>query len=62
MLEIGPGSVLEWIEKGGEVVVRKAAPYTFAHIHNALFGSELTPNADAKDGIRKYIRRRHARE
>jgi len=36
-LGIGPGSVLEWDEEGGAVVVRRAGRYTSADIHRALF-------------------------
>ena len=65
-LGIGPGSLLEWDEKSGEVIVRKAGQYTSAQIHTALFsgGSEarVMTNAEVKEGIRKYIRQRHARD
>lgn len=62
-LGIGPGSVLEWDEQGGQVVVRRAGRYTSADVHDALFPekrSKTTP-ADLKEAIRKYIRNRHAR-
>ena len=62
-LGVGPGSVLEWDEAGDQVVVRKAGRYTSEDIHRALF--KTTPKrrtlSDLKDGIRKDIRRRHAR-
>ena len=64
-LGVGPGSVLEWDEKSGEVVVRKAGRYTSLQIHTTLFGGgskTRATNADVKEGIRKYIRRRHARD
>lgn len=62
-LGLGPGSVLEWDESGGEVIVRRAGHYTSAQIHEVLFGGLFTrkAKADVKEGIRKYIRRRHAR-
>ena len=63
-LGVGPGSVLEWDEKSGEVVVRKAGRYTSLQIHTTLFGggskARRTPKVIVKDGIRKYIRRRSA--
>ena len=61
-LGLRPGSVMEWDETGGEVVVRRAGEYTSADVHEALFGSAPArkPGADVKKGIRKYIRRRHA--
>ena len=62
-LGIGPGSVLEWDEEGDHVVVRKAGRYTSEDIHRALF--KTTPKrrtlSELKEGIRKDIRRRHAR-
>jgi AbrB family looped-hinge helix DNA binding protein len=62
-LGIGPGSVLEWDEQGGQVVVRKAARYTTADVREALFGGEPPAKSplDVKEGIRKSIRKRHAR-
>ncbi len=61
-LGLGPGSVMEWDESGGEVIVRRAGRYTSAEVHEALFGTTRTPKAkvDVKEGIRKHIRRRHA--
>jgi antitoxin PrlF len=62
-LGIGPGSVLEWHEQDGSVVVRKAARFSSVDLHRALFpkGTPKTrPVPDVKGGIRKYIRRRHA--
>jgi len=63
-LGLRPGSVLEWDEKGGEVVVRRAGRYTSAQVHEALFGVAQAHKAKVgvKEGIRKYIRRRHARD
>ncbi|HEY4138709.1 MAG TPA: AbrB/MazE/SpoVT family DNA-binding domain-containing protein [Casimicrobiaceae bacterium] len=63
-LGVGPGSVLEWDEKSGDVIVRKAGRYTSAEIHHALFGGAGKPKTkeDVKEGIRRYIRRRHARD
>ena len=62
-LGVGPGSVLEWDEQNGQVVVRRAGRYTSSDVHDALFpeqSSKKSP-ADVKDAIRKYIRKRHAR-
>ena len=63
-LGLRPGSVLEWDERGGEVVVRRAGRYTSAEVHEALFGASPPPKAkvDVKEGIRKYMRKRHARD
>ena len=63
-LGIGPGSVLEWDESGEQVVVRKAGRYSSEDVHRALF-PEKPPAArslrELNNGIRQYIRRRHAR-
>ena len=62
-LGVGPGSVLEWDEQNDQVVVRRAGRYSSEDVHGALFpekGPTKSPG-DVKDGIRKYIRKRHAR-
>lgn len=63
-LGLRPGSVLEWAQSGGEVVVRRAGQYTSAQVHEALFGAldARKAKADVKEGIRKHIRQRHARD
>lgn len=62
-LGVGPGSALEWDEENNQVVVRRAGRYSSAEVHEALFpeeGARKSPG-DGKEGIRKYIRKRHAR-
>lgn len=62
-LGVGPGSVLEWDEEGDKVFVRKAGRYSSEDVHRALFAR--TPKArtvgEMKEGIRRHIKRRHAR-
>jgi AbrB family looped-hinge helix DNA binding protein len=62
-LGVGPGSVLEWDEQNDEVVVRRAGRYSSEEIHQALFAlpERVATSAAVKQGIRKYIRKRHAR-
>lgn len=63
-LGVGPGAVLEWVEEAGRMVVRKAGRFSSVDVHQALFGprkAASAPPADVKEGIRQYIRRRHAR-
>lgn len=63
-LGIASGSVLEWDEDGGRIVVRRAGQYTSEDIHRTLFpdGSpKLRTLGELKDGIRQYIRKKHAR-
>ena len=62
-LGIGPGSVLEWHEQDGSVVVRRAGRFSSEDIHQALFAKGMTKRRDVDDvksAIRKYIRKRHA--
>ena len=63
-LGVGPGSVLEWEERDGEVVVRRAGRYSSRDVHAALFPSGAAKQKSAKDlkeGIRTSMRKRHAR-
>ena len=63
-LGLGPGSVLEWHEQNDEVVVRKAGRHSSVDVHQALFPRGVPGKkrpASAKDGIREYIRAKHAR-
>ncbi len=62
-LGVGPGSVLEWDEQNDAVIVRRAGRYSSEEIHQALFVSPApaATSAGVKEGIRKYIRKRHAR-
>lgn len=62
-LGVGPGSVLEWDEEGGRIVVRRAGRYTSEDIHRVLFKTPPKPRTleELKEGIRTYMRRKHAR-
>jgi antitoxin PrlF len=62
-LGVGPGSVLEWDEENDQVVVRRAGRYSSEQVHDALFPEESLRKSpgDVKEGIRKSIRKRHAR-
>ena len=61
-LGVGPGSVLEWDEEGDRVIVRKAGRHSSEDIHRTLFSK--TPRRrtieDMKNGIRRYMNKRHA--
>ncbi len=62
-LGIGPGSVLEWHEEDGGVVIRRAGRFTSLDIHQTLFPEGAPKDRDTGDvkaAIRKYIRKRHA--
>jgi AbrB family looped-hinge helix DNA binding protein len=62
-LGIGPGSVPEWDEQEDGVVVRRVGRFSCQDVHDALFPKKegREPGADVKEAIRKYIRKRHAR-
>lgn len=62
-LGVRPGSVLEWDEDGGAVVVRRAGRYTSLDIHRALFAERPAPRtlAELKEGIRRHARARARR-
>lgn len=63
-LGIGPGSVLEWHQEGEKVVVRRAGRFSSEDVHRALFPKrppQARTVADMKAGVRRYIRKRHAR-
>lgn len=61
-LGVGPGSVLEWDEDGEQVVVRRAGRYTSEDVHRSLFPTAPKHKtlAELKEGVRLYIRKRHA--
>lgn len=62
-LGVGPGAVLEWDSEDEQIVVRRAGRYTSEDIHRALFAKRPKRRtlAELKNGVRKYIRDRHAR-
>jgi AbrB family looped-hinge helix DNA binding protein len=62
-LGITPGAVLEWEERDGEIVVRRAGRYSFEDVHKVLFpkGKPASRSSDdIREGIRRNIRKRHA--
>lgn len=63
-LGIGPGSLLEWDEEAGRVVLRRAGRYTSEDLHRALFPKGPPKSRtveEMKAGIRRYVKTRHAR-
>jgi AbrB family looped-hinge helix DNA binding protein len=63
-LGIGPGSVLEWAEKGEDIVIRRIGQHTSEDVHRAVF-RRRAPAAksleELKDGIRRHMKKRYAR-
>ncbi|MBI4729019.1 MAG: AbrB/MazE/SpoVT family DNA-binding domain-containing protein [Acidobacteria bacterium] len=63
-LGIGPGAVLEWEDRGNQVLVRRAGRFTSEDVHGALFhGRPPQPRTveEMKEGVRRHIKARHAR-
>ena len=63
-LGVGPGSVLEWDEVAGQVVLRRAGRYTSEDMHRILFpkGPPIARTLDEmKAGIASHVRARRAR-
>ena len=61
-LGVSPGSIIEWDESNDQVVVRRAGMHTSTDIHAALFApGEPKPRVGVKEGIREYVRKKHAR-
>ena len=63
-LGIGPGSILEWEEEDGEILVRRSGRFSSEDIHRAVFtgGPPKTRSlSELKEGLRENVRKRHAR-
>ncbi|HZU29300.1 MAG TPA: AbrB/MazE/SpoVT family DNA-binding domain-containing protein [Bryobacteraceae bacterium] len=64
-LGVAPGSILEWYEDNGRIIVRRAGRFSSEDIHKAVFANR-PPRAQTVDamkaGIRRWMRKRHARD
>jgi AbrB family looped-hinge helix DNA binding protein len=62
-LGIGPGSTLEWHEEGENIVVRRAARFSSADLHEAIFTHPPEPRSlgELKAGVETHAKRRHVR-
>ena len=62
-LGLGPGSILEWDVDGEQVVVRRAGRYSSADIHASVFSKPPASKSlkELKEGVRRQVRKRHAR-
>ena len=63
-LGLGPGSVIEWEEHGDGFLVRRSGKFSSLEIHEVLFPAgapETDSVVDHREGIKTYIRKRHAR-
>jgi len=63
-LGVGPGSVLEWEEEDGKIIVKRSGRFTSEDIRRALF-PEGPPKRrtlkELKEGIAQYVREKYAR-
>jgi AbrB family looped-hinge helix DNA binding protein len=62
-LNVAPGARVEWVERDGEAVMRRSSRYSSQDIHVAVFGDKGQPVSvpAMDDGIRKYLKKKHAR-
>ncbi len=62
-LGLSPGSVLEWVEENGQIVVRRVGRYSSEDVHKAVFKKPPKPRTlkELKAGIHRHIKERHAR-
>jgi AbrB family looped-hinge helix DNA binding protein len=63
-LGLVPGSVLEWDEVGGTVVVRRVGQFSSEDIHTALFAAESPkPRSleELKQSVGRHLKTKHAR-
>ena len=60
-LSVGPGSILEWQEESGKILIRRVGRFTSENIHTAAFrtGVPKPKTLDKlKAGIKGHIRNR----
>jgi antitoxin PrlF len=61
-LDLGPGTRIEWVEKNGDIVVRRASRFTSQEIHEAVFRKERPAVSleDMEKGIKARMKKKHA--
>jgi AbrB family looped-hinge helix DNA binding protein len=63
-LALGPGSTIEWIEVGEDIVVRHSGRYSSDDIHRAIFPDgppKPVTVEEMKASVGALLRRKHAR-
>jgi len=62
-LGLSTGTMLEWDAEGDQVIVRRVGRYSSLDVHRALFPQPPRRHtlAEMKAGVRKDIKRRHAK-
>lgn len=55
--------ITAWEEDGEKIVVRRSGRYTSEDVHRALFEEAPKPRTleELKEGVRQYVKARHAR-
>lgn len=66
MLGLTPGSAVEWLQEGSNIIVKRAVRSTSSDVHSALFAADYSPGpaktlAELKQGVARHMQRRHAR-
>jgi len=66
VLGLTPGSAIEWLQDGSNIIVKRAVRSTSKDVHAALFGDDDLPEnaktlTELKQGVAHYMQRRHAR-
>jgi AbrB family looped-hinge helix DNA binding protein len=62
-LGIAPGSSIEWDADGEVVIVRRVGRFSSEDVHDALFADAPQKRSleELREGVRSYVRKRHAR-
>ncbi len=63
-LALVAGSVLEWDAEDGRITVKRVGRHSFEDLHAVLFAEKPQPRSleDLKEGIRRHVRARRARD
>lgn len=63
-LGVGPGSMIEWDDDDGKIVVRRAGRYSSTEVHEEVFPYGPPTRRSAEEiraGLRAHAKKRHAR-
>ena len=61
---VGPGTLLEWDDEEGKMVLRKAGRFSFEDIHAAVFPAgppKARTKAEVDAAMTRYFKAKHAR-
>jgi AbrB family looped-hinge helix DNA binding protein len=63
-LGVGAGAVVEWVESGEDIVVRRAGRFSSEDIHRVLFATGVPAARTVEEfdsAIKRHLARKHAR-